>query len=57
MMGVKLQTLVYDVLPRTTATGYVIGLFVGAQMAARLLQTAETVAFMLLNVHGGEMAC
>ena len=54
MLGVKLQALVYDILPSTTAVfSYAIGsrklsaneqFFVGAQTAVRLLQTAQIIS-------------
>ena len=54
MLGVKLQALVYDILPSTTAVfSYAIGstklsaneqFFVGAQTEVRLLQTTKIIS-------------
>ena len=62
MLGVKLQALVYDILPSTTAVfSYAIGsrkmsateqYFVGAQTVVSLLQTTEIkqgVSFIAAN--------
>ena len=60
MLGVKLQALVYDILPPTTAiTDYAVGLrklspneqvLLGAQMAVRLSQKLLGVSFTTAHV-------
>ena len=57
MLGVKLQALVYDILPSTTAVfSYAIGsrklsaneqFFVGAQTVVSLLQTTQILSDVL----------